>query len=107
MGERMGPRSGSPWRCHYCRARLAPKDRTRDHVIPRSRGGLTIPDNLVWACKRCNEAKGDRLPTHDCKVCRKAARVHLAALGLFAEPERSRLMAKVAGLYPGVLSRVA
>lgn len=35
---------------------------TRDHVIPKSAGGL-IPDNTVLACCECNQKKADRLPT--------------------------------------------
>jgi hypothetical protein len=41
-------------RCAYC-ADLAD---TLDHVLPRSRGGLTVAANLVPACRRCNGAKG-------------------------------------------------
>lgn len=32
-----------------------------DHVIPLARGGETVEDNLVAACKRCNSSKGARL----------------------------------------------
>ena len=38
---------------------------TVDHVIPRSRGGLTSWDNVVAACSSCNLVKGNRLP-RDC-----------------------------------------
>ena len=37
-------------------SRLAP---TRDHLIPRSRGGKGKPNNKVLACYRCNNLKGD------------------------------------------------
>jgi 5-methylcytosine-specific restriction endonuclease McrA len=40
--------------CAYC---ADPAD-TLDHVLPRSRGGLTVEENLVPACGRCNGAKG-------------------------------------------------
>ena len=40
--------------CAYC---TRPAD-TLDHVLPRSRGGLTVAENLVPACGRCNGAKG-------------------------------------------------
>lgn len=33
------------------------------HVIPRSRGGLDIPENLVPACLPCNSSKGARTPS--------------------------------------------
>ena len=33
-----------------------------DHVIPRSRGGLDIWENVTTACFPCNVRKGDRTP---------------------------------------------
>jgi len=30
---------------------------TLDHVLPRSKGGMTVAENLVPACRRCNGAK--------------------------------------------------
>lgn len=47
--------------CVYCK-RLS-KRITIDHIIPRSQGGADVPDNIVNACARCNEIKGDRTPT--------------------------------------------
>jgi 5-methylcytosine-specific restriction endonuclease McrA len=47
------------WRCAYCgtsSGRL-----TLDHVVPRSRGGESIWENVVTACAPCNLRKGDRL----------------------------------------------
>jgi 5-methylcytosine-specific restriction endonuclease McrA len=35
---------------------------TVDHVIPRSRGGEDTWENLVCACIKCNNKKGDRTP---------------------------------------------
>jgi 5-methylcytosine-specific restriction endonuclease McrA len=31
-----------------------------DHVIPRSKGGRDVMENLVASCKRCNATRGDR-----------------------------------------------
>jgi 5-methylcytosine-specific restriction endonuclease McrA len=45
--------------CQYCGAR---EELTFDHVIPRSKGGMTTWDNVVAACSACNLRKGDRLP---------------------------------------------
>ena len=48
------------WRCVYCgtsSGRL-----TLDHVIPRSKGGESIWENVVTACAPCNLRKGNRLP---------------------------------------------
>jgi 5-methylcytosine-specific restriction endonuclease McrA len=47
-------------RCQYCgRADLA---LTIDHIQPISRGGEETWENLVCACVRCNNSKGDRTP---------------------------------------------
>jgi 5-methylcytosine-specific restriction endonuclease McrA len=45
--------------CQYCGAT---DDLTFDHVIPRSRGGLTTWENVLTACACCNLKKGSRLP---------------------------------------------
>jgi 5-methylcytosine-specific restriction endonuclease McrA len=46
--------------CQYCgRGDLA---LTIDHILPVSRGGEDSWENLVCACVRCNNRKGDRLP---------------------------------------------
>jgi 5-methylcytosine-specific restriction endonuclease McrA len=45
--------------CQYCGAR---EDLTFDHLIPRSRGGLTEWENVVAACAPCNLRKADKLP---------------------------------------------
>ena len=33
-----------------------------DHVIPRSRGGRTVWENIVSACYKCNARKANRTP---------------------------------------------
>lgn len=43
--------------CPYCGTLLPPKARL-DHIVPVQRGGPSEPWNLVYACKRCNWAKG-------------------------------------------------
>ncbi len=48
--------------CQYCGGRLPAEDLTFDHVIPRSRGGRTMWDNVVAACAPCNLRKGHRMP---------------------------------------------
>ena len=47
--------------CQYCSTVLAPGELTLDHVIPRSRGGLSTWENLVACCHECNRRKGNRL----------------------------------------------
>ncbi len=49
--------------CQYCGKLLKnPKERTIDHVIPKSRGGKTVWTNVVLCCKKCNLKKGNRTP---------------------------------------------
>jgi 5-methylcytosine-specific restriction endonuclease McrA len=45
-------------RCAYC----GKAAHTIDHVQPKSRGGADSWENLVAACLRCNNAKGDHTP---------------------------------------------
>ena len=47
--------------CQYCGGRFATEQLTFDHVIPRSRGGRTLWENVVTACSPCNLHKGNRL----------------------------------------------
>ena len=46
----------------YCAQTFAERDLTRDHVIPKSRGGRDVWTNVVSACRRCNQRKGNRTP---------------------------------------------
>ena len=48
--------------CQYCGRKGVAGELTLDHVLPRSRGGSTSWENLVAACRPCNNRKGDRLP---------------------------------------------
>ena len=54
------------YRCQYCgrhKSDLGYRESlTRDHVVPKSRGGGNDWENVVAACSRCNRTKGDRLP---------------------------------------------
>ena len=49
--------------CQYCGRRHDPSELTLDHVVPRSRGGVSSWENLVLACVECNDRKGSRLPS--------------------------------------------
>ena len=48
--------------CAYCGRKLKPRQQTRDHVIPVSRGGSNDPSNIVIACESCNNFKDNRTP---------------------------------------------
>ena len=59
------------WECVYCGTtgvRL-----TLDHVVPRSRGGDSVWENVVTSCAPCNLRKGDRLPEEVAMVLPTAA----------------------------------
>ncbi len=47
--------------CQYCSTTLPSGELTLDHVIPRSRGGLSTWENLVACCHSCNRRKGNQL----------------------------------------------
>ena len=46
--------------CQYCNDKFSTKELTFDHLIPRSKGGLTNWENVVTACSKCNWTKGSR-----------------------------------------------
>ena len=53
--------------CLYCSKEFRDFELTRDHVVPISRGGKDLWENVVSACKRCNQYKGNRL-VHECGI---------------------------------------
>ncbi len=63
--------------CQYCGSS---KHLTLDHVIPLSKGGQHSWDNVVTACKGCNQRKSNRTPLEaDMPLCTKPkAPVHPA-----------------------------
>ena len=48
--------------CLYCGRAFNRGHLTRDHVIPLSRGGTDVWENVVTACGHCNSRKADRTP---------------------------------------------
>ncbi len=46
------------WRCVYCGTTAGRL--TLDHIVPRSKGGESVWENVVTACAPCNLRKGDR-----------------------------------------------
>ena len=59
--------------CQYCGDAMSSSELTLDHVVPRSRGGLSSWENLVACCHPCNRQKGNQL-------------VHEAGMRLLREP---------------------
>ncbi|HYY73305.1 MAG TPA: HNH endonuclease [Solirubrobacterales bacterium] len=48
------------WTCQYCGSQAT--GLTVDHVIPRSRGGESVWENIVASCAPCNRKKGSMTP---------------------------------------------
>jgi hypothetical protein len=50
-------------RCAYCWVQFDEEytTRTKDHVVPTSKGGLNSPENKLPCCWNCNQWKGDKL----------------------------------------------
>ena len=48
--------------CQYCGLRFSRTDLNLDHVIPRSRGGVSSWENVVCSCHACNRKKGGQTP---------------------------------------------
>lgn len=48
--------------CHYCGRHVGKEDLTMDHIVPLIRGGKSTKNNLVPACKECNNKKKYLLP---------------------------------------------
>lgn len=53
-------KTSDDWQCGYCGKTVPAAERTTDHVIALSKGGLHIPENLKPACRACNSRKGTR-----------------------------------------------
>lgn len=47
--------------CAYCGRTMAPRQLSREHIVPTSRGGLNVWTNVVSACMDCNCEKDCRL----------------------------------------------
>lgn len=79
--------------CQYCGCKPARDDLTVEHILPRSRGGLSTWENVVLACARCNSKKGDRLPDEaGMKLLRKPKRPHWLSCVNFLPGEHGRTL---------------
>lgn len=47
------------FQCNYCNNKT---ELTIDHVLPKSRGGLSTWDNMTTCCMKCNRFKDNRTP---------------------------------------------
>jgi hypothetical protein len=65
LRERVAATAG--FRCGYCRTpeSISGFRLSIEHIIPESRGGKTVEQNLWLACHACNEFKGARVRGRD------------------------------------------
>lgn len=76
--------------CHYCDISLLEETKTKDHVVPRSIGGLDVRWNIVWACRDCNSDKADDFPVCRCNFCRRTIRKHWELLHIRADEVKKK-----------------
>ena len=50
------------YKCQYCGKAHERRELTLDHIFPASRGGIKSWQNMVTACRRCNQKKANRTP---------------------------------------------
>ena len=70
--------------CKYCGDKLTSANLTIDHILPKSRGGLTSYNNCVVCCQLCNGKKANRTP--------EEAGLILLGGNSFSAPMRSHLL---------------
>ena len=87
--------------CQYCGHTFGRHHLTLDHVIPIVQGGRKCWENIVTACKPCNQRKGGRTPTQaGMRIIRRpkqpnwlpTASLHL---GITKTPERWKIYLKL------------
>lgn len=85
------------YRCQYCGDRAD----SIDHVVPRSRGGLDVWDNLAAACRPCNTRKRDRTPDEAgmrlLRPCRPPKAASSFVVGALAVPDHWKPYLPLAG----------
>ena len=73
--------------CQYCGEMPGRQELTVDHVLPRSQGGAHSWQNLVTACKPCNQRKGSRTPDEaQMRLIRHPFQPSYVALVLLSNP---------------------
>ena len=83
--------------CQYCGSQPGRSQLTVDHVLPRSRGGLTTWENVVTACRDCNHRKGGRTPEEaNMLLLSKPRQPQYVAFALLGELERHDVWRKYA-----------
>ncbi len=63
-------RERANFRCEYCHLpeEVAELRFQADHIVAEKHGGVSLAENLCWACFRCNSHKGPNLAGLDVKT---------------------------------------
>lgn len=87
--------------CQYCGKKFNKSHLTLDHVIPIVQGGKKCWENIVTACKPCNQRKGGRTPSQaSMQLIKKPKRPTwlpnaTLSLGATVTPERWKIYLKL------------
>lgn len=93
--------------CQYCGSQFNRSHLTLDHVVPIVQGGRKCWENIVTACKPCNQRKGGRTPPQaSMRIIRKPRQplwLPTANLqfGITKTPERWKIYLKITGPLDG------
>ena len=88
------------FKCQYCgRSRDDGVTLEVDHVIPRSKGGANVIDNLVTACFDCNRGKRDMILSGVKKAGMSYGGASKAISDACARAAKSQAEAKIAAAY--------
>lgn len=91
--------------CFFCSARVPGEP--KDHIFPVSKGGPTVPGNLIYSCSRCNFSRTEKSPLDFWRNMDPDLRFHktvkdlLADLGLVTQafkaqyPEEYRIAVEI------------
>ncbi len=92
--------------CQYCGSKFPKTQLTLDHVLPVVQGGGKSWENIVTACKPCNQRKGGRTPAQSqMHLIRKPKRPDWLPsasmqIGISLTPERWKLYLKLGNSGP-------
>jgi len=87
--------------CQYCSRQFSKTHLTLDHVVPIVQGGRKCWENIVTACKPCNQRKGGRTPAQaNMQLVRKPRQPNWLpgasiSFGFTKTPERWRIYLKL------------
>jgi hypothetical protein len=72
--------------CFYCQEGLMSYNRTADHVLAESKGGIRSNDNKLPSCTQCNEEKSEMTPEEYLRYLQ----IHLKSLRSMVKKEEAR-----------------